>query len=206
MPTVKPLIRLSAPVIVEGKYDKITLENVIDALIIPTNGFGIFKDREKCRMIKALGEKYGIIVITDSDSAGNMIRAHIKNIASGCDIINVYIPQIKGKEKRKAKGSKEGLLGLEGMTPEVIEGALLKSGVTGERVSSKGRKITKTELFLCGLSGGANSRTRRKELLNALGLPENLSPNAMLDILNTVLSYEEFCEVTEKWLNNPTKS
>ena len=200
------MIRLSSPVIVEGKYDKITLENVIDALIIPTNGFGLFKDKEKCRLIKTLGEKFGIIVITDSDSAGNMIRAHIKNIAAGCEITNVYIPQIKGKEKRKTKGSKEGFLGLEGMTPEIIEEALRKSGVSGESVKEKGKKITKTDLFLRGLSGQEESRQKRQELLKILGLPQNLTPNAMLDILNTVMIYNEFCEVTDRWLKNPTKN
>ena len=200
------MIRLSSPVIVEGKYDKITLENVIDALIIPTNGFGLFKDKEKCRLIKTLGEKFGIIVITDSDHAGNMIRAHIKNIAAGCEITNVYIPRIKGKEKRKTKGGKEGLLGLEGMTPEIIEEALIKSGVIGEKVKEKGRKITKTDLFLRGLSGSDGSLKTRQELLKILGLPQNLSPNAMLDILNTVITYKEFCEVTDRWLKDPTKN
>ena len=200
------MIRLSSPVIVEGKYDKITLENVIDALIIPTNGFAIFKDKEKCRLIRTLGEKFGIIVITDSDHAGNMIRAYIKNIASGCEITNVYIPQIKGKEKRKTKGGKEGLLGLEGMTPEIIEEAFKKSGVIGEKVKEKGKKITKTDLFLRGLSGKEESRQKRQELLKILRLPQNLTPNAMLDILNTVMTYEEFCEVTDRWLKNPTKN
>ena len=200
------MIKLHSPVIVEGKYDKITLENVIDALIIPTNGFGLFKDKEKCRLIKTLGEKFGIIVITDSDYAGNMIRAYIKNIASGCEITNVYIPQIKGKEKRKTKGSKEGFLGLEGMTPEIIEEALRKSGVSGESVKEKGKKITKTDLFLRGLSGKEESRQKRQELLKILELPQNLTPNAMLDILNTVMTHEEFCEVTDRWLKNPTKN
>lgn len=200
------MIRLSSPVIVEGKYDKITLENVIDALIIPTNGFAIFKDKEKCRLIRTLGEKFGIIVITDSDHAGNMIRAHIKNIAAGCEITNVYIPQIKGKEKRKSKGGKEGFLGLEGMSPEIIEKALRKSGVSGESVKEKGRKITKTDLFMRGLSGQDGSLKKRQELLKILGLPQNLTPNAMLDILNTVMTYKEFCEVTDRWLKNPTKN
>lgn len=200
------MIRLKSPVIVEGKYDKITLENIIDALIIPTNGFAVFKDTEKCEMIRALAQKYGVIVVTDSDSAGNMIRAHIKNIVGDSEIINVYIPQIKGKEKRKTKAGKEGLLGVEGMTGEVIVKAFRKSGVTGEKTKSDRRKITKTDLFLRGLSGGENSSEKRRELLKIMELPQNLSPNAMLDILNTVMTYEEFCEVTENWLKNPTKS
>ncbi len=199
------MIKLKSPVIVEGKYDKITLENLVDALIIPTNGFGIFKDKEKCKMIRMLAKKYGVIVVTDSDSAGNMIRAYIKNIVGESKITNVYIPQIKGKEKRKTAFSKEGLLGVEGLTPEILKSALEKSGVFGESVEDR-RKITKTDLFLRGLSGGENSGEKRKELLKITDLPQNLSPNAMLDILNTIMTYDEFCEVTKKWLKNPTKS
>ncbi len=193
---MKALIKLKSPVIVEGKYDKITLENIIDALIIPTNGFSIFKDSEKCRMIRVLAQKYGVIVITDSDSAGNMIRAHIKNIVGDSEIINVYVPRLEGKEKRKQKGGKEGILGVEGMNPEVLLSALEKSGVVGDTLPEKTCKITKTDLYLKGLSGTKNSSKNRKKLLKKLNLPENLSPNAMLDILNTILTYEEFSEVT----------
>ncbi len=191
------MIKLTSPVIVEGKYDKITLENLIDALIITTDGFGIFKDTEKCKMIRALAEKYGIIVITDSDSAGNMIRAYIKNIVKEGKITNVYIPQIKGKEKRKDRLGKEGILGVEGMSLETLRAALEKSGVTGNDIKEKGQKITKADLFLRGLSGIENSKIKRKELLKKLDLPQNLSPNALLDILNTVMTYEEFCEVCD---------
>ncbi len=200
------LIKLSAPVIVEGKYDKIALENIVDALIIPTNGFGIFKNAEKCRMIRELAERFGVIVLTDSDSAGNMIRAHIKNIVGNAKITNVYIPQIKGKEKRKSASGKEGLLGVEGMSREVLESALEKSGVTGIKQVESPTKITKKDLYLRGLSGGENSSLRRHELLSRLSLPTNLSPNAMLDILNTWLTFEEFCEVTEDWQEAHTKS
>ncbi len=200
------MIKLSQVVIVEGKYDKITLENIVDGLIIPTNGFAVFKDKEKCRMIRALAKRFGVIVITDSDNAGNMIRAHIKNIVGSSQIINVYIPQIKGKEKRKTKGSKEGLLGVEGMSRETLKNALEKSGVTRFKEVENTSKITKKDLYLRGLSGGENSSDRRKELLTVLGLPTNLSPNAMLDILNTVLTFEEFCEVTKKWAEAVIKS
>ena len=200
------MIKLKSPVIVEGKYDKIALENIIDALIIPTNGFRIFKDREKCQMIRMLAKKYGVIVITDSDSAGNMIRAHIKNIVGDSKFTNVYIPQIKGKEKRKTHWGKEGLLGVEGMTPQIIKDALEKSGVTGIKHTESTKKITKTDLFVRGLSGGDNSSVRRKELLKRLDLPQNLTPNALLDILNTIMTYEEFCEVTKEWLGTQTKS
>lgn len=193
------MIKLDKPVIVEGKYDKITLCNVIDALIIPTDGFGIFKDKEKCRMIRMLAQRNGIIVLTDSDSAGNMIRAHIKKIVGNADIINVYIPRIEGKEKRKPHSGKEGILGVEGMTVEILEEALKKSGVTVKKTDAKGTKITKAHMFEAGLSGWDNSAAKRKELLKELKIPENLSSNAMLDILNTLFTYEEFTEVVKAW-------
>jgi len=192
------LIRLNKPVIVEGKYDKITLENVIDGLIIPTDGFGIFKNKEKRDMIRTLAKRFGIIVITDSDSAGNMIRAHIKNIVGDCEIINVYVPRIYGKEKRKDHAGKEGILGVEGMSAQTLEEALKKSGVTADYTEKRGRRITKTDLYSAGLSGKENSSAKRRELLKKLSLPENLSPNAMLDILNTILTYEEFSEVIKE--------
>ena len=200
------MIKLDKPIIVEGKYDKITLENVIDGLIIPTDGFRIFKDKEKRDLIRTLARRFGIIVITDSDSAGNMIRSHIKNIVGDCEIINVYVPRIKGKEKRKDKCGKEGILGVEGMTVETLQKALERSGVTAGKVSEKSRKITKTDLYSCGLSGGKDSSEKRKKLLKFLELPENLSPNAMLDILNTLLSYDEFLEVIDKWQDSLAES
>lgn len=189
---MRRLIRLEQAVIVEGKYDKITLENVVDALIIPTDGFSVFKDEGKRALIKHLAYDKGIIVMTDSDSAGALIRAHIKSIASGGKIINVYIPCLKGKERRKTKQSKEGLLGVEGMKPEVILSALNRSGVTCQSSDEPRRRITKTDLFEFGLSGTKGSAERRKKLLKEISLPEKLSPNAMLDILNTFYSYEEF--------------
>ncbi len=200
------MIKLKAPVIVEGKYDKITLENVIDGLIIPTNGFGIFKDKEKCQMIKVLAQRYGVIVLTDSDSAGNMIRAYIKSIVGDSEIINVYVPRIKGKEKRKSHYGKEGILGVEGMEASVLEEALLKCGVNAEKGMENRRKITKTDLFLRGLSGGEGSGENRKRLLKYLDLPTNLTANAMLDLFNTMMSFEEFCEVTEKCPDIQTKN
>lgn len=203
---MKRLIKLDKPVIVEGKYDKITLENIIDALIIPTEGFGIFKNKEKCDMIRTLGEKNGLIILTDSDSAGNMIRSHIKKIANGAEIINVYIPQIKGKEKRKAHSGKEGILGVEGMTKEIIEQALIKSGVSVREVQKTNEKITKCDMFLAGISGNENSSEKRKTLLSKLGLPTNLSSSAMLDILNTLFSREEFFEVIKEWQSEETEN
>ena len=189
------MIKLKQTVIVEGKYDKITLENIIDALIIKTDGFGIFKDKEKCALIRKTGEKNGIIIMTDSDSAGSVIRGYIKKIVSNCEIINVYVPCLKGKEKRKASPSKEGILGVEGKSREVILKALEKSGVLAEESSEIKEKITKTDMFEFGLSGTENSADNRKKLLKELELPENLSPNALLDVLNNFYSREEFFEV-----------
>ena len=200
------MIKLKMPLIVEGKYDKITLENVVDTLIIPTNGFSIFKDRQKCELIKTFAYRNGIIVLTDSDSAGNMIRAHIKNIVKDGKIINVYVPQLKGKEKRKSAPSKEGFLGVEGISKELLEQAFLKSGVLFDSNVQKGKKITKTDMFLNGLSGGTNSANKRKELLKYLNLPDNLSANAMLDILNTLLSYEEFEKAVSECQKNQIKN
>lgn len=200
------MIKLSKPVIVEGKYDKITLENVIDALIIPTDGFGIFKNREKRELIRLLAKRDGIIVMTDSDSAGSVIRSYIKKIVGDCEIVNVYVPCLKGKERRKSESSKEGLLGVEGMSRDVIAEALQRSGVTGKNVKEKGRHITKTDMYLAGLSGTEQSALRRKALLKELSLPEGLSPNAMLDVLNTLLTYEEFCEAVKKCQEEAIKS
>lgn len=202
------MIKLSFPLIVEGKYDKITLDNVVDALIITTNGFSFFRDKEKCALIRSVAEKCGgVIVMTDSDNAGNMIRAHLKNIIGDkANIINVYVPAIKGKEKRKDKSSKEGFLGVEGMQKQVIIEALEKSGAINTEVSERERKITKTDMFVSGLSGGEGAAEKRKSLLRFLELPQNLSSSALLDILNTYFSYDEFGEMIKKWQKEETKN
>lgn len=201
---MKRLIKLKQPVIVEGKYDKITLCNIIDAVIIPTNGFGIFKDKEKCAVIKALAQKNGVIVITDSDSAGALIRAHIKKITGNAEIINVYVPRIGGKERRKTTPSREGILGVEGMTPEIIEKALFECGVFCEQTDSR-RKITKADMFSFSLSGCKESAEKRKSFLRFINMPDNLSSSAMLDLLNGMFSYEEFKKRAVKWQENTGK-
>lgn len=145
---MKALIRLDRPVIVEGKYDKITLENVIDALIIPTDGFRIFKSPEKAALIRAAAKDKGVIVMTDSDSAGAVIRAYLKKLLGNTEIINVYVPALKGKERRKAKYSKEGLLGVEGMSPEVIAEALQRCGVSAERSAERKKNHQERYVFI----------------------------------------------------------
>ncbi len=193
------MISLKSPVIVEGKYDKITLENVIDTLIIATDGFRIFKTPEKCAMIRKLAQNNGIIIMTDSDSAGALIRAYIKKIVGDAEIINVYVPTLPGKEKRKSAPSKEGFLGVEGMSVETIRKSLEKSGVFSCEKDKNRRKITKNDMFCLGLSGVQNSGEKRKALLKKLELPESLSSSAMLDVLNNLYTYEEFCEVCENF-------
>lgn len=189
------MIKLDCPVIVEGKYDKITLENVIDALIIPTNGFAIFKDSEKCDMIRRLAAENGkVIVMTDSDSAGSLIRSYLKKIIGNTEIINVYVPELRGKEKRKNKPSKAGFLGVEGMSKEIIEKALKRSGVTALKAENK-EKITKNDLYLLGFSGRADSSQKRRELLKKLELPESLSSSAMLDVLNNMFTLDELTDL-----------
>lgn len=200
------MIKLTQPIIVEGKYDKITLENVVDTLIIKTDGFSLFKDKEKCQLIRTFAKKDGVIVMTDSDNAGNMIRSHIKNIADGGKIINVYVPQIKGTEKRKNAPSKEGFLGVEGLSKEILINALEKSGVFCEKVVKKGEKITKNDMYFLGLSGNENSTQKRKKLLEYLSLPQNLSANLMLDVINTLFTKEEFIKAAEKCQNLQDKN
>ncbi|MGN1085702.1 MAG: toprim domain-containing protein [Porcipelethomonas sp.] len=188
------MIKLEQAVIVEGKYDKIKLSSIIDAVIITTNGFNIFKDTEKLELIRYYAEKTGIIIMTDSDSAGFIIRNHIKGAVKKGTIINVYIPDIMGKEKRKLKPSAEGKLGVEGVEKKIILEALEKAGVTASAGEER-EKITKTDLFTLGLSGGKNSSDLRKKLLEYLKLPSLLSPNSMLEVLNTMMSPEELEEI-----------
>ena len=188
------MIKLSQPVIVEGKYDVIKLSNILDALIIKTDGFGIFKDSEKQRLIRRLANEKGIIVLIDSDSAGFVIRNFISSCVPKEKIINVYIPDIFGKEKRKTERSKEGKLGVEGVPESVILEALRKAGVTASVTDEKRRLITNVDLYEYGLSGRENSSRKRKKLLAALSLPERMSTSSLVKILNSFVTYEEFIE------------
>ena len=199
------MIRLNQAVIVEGKYDKITLENLIDATILVTDGFGIFKDTEKRRLIKTLAETCGIIILTDSDQAGQQIRRFIKNICADGQVQNVYIPQLKGRERRKSAPSKEGFLGVEGMTVSVLEEAFRKSGILQEKVPGNRPKITKNDLYFMGLSGCENSAAARAELSAYLHLPQGLSPSVFLDLVNTFYSAKEFEEKVESWHRDTDK-
>lgn len=188
------MIQLQQAVIVEGKYDKIKLSGLLDALILETDGFGIFKDREKQKLIRRLASTHGIVVLTDSDSAGFVIRSFLSGIVPPETITNVYIPDILGKEKRKATPSKEGKLGVEGMKTEVLLAAFQKAGIAvAENTSSQTqRPITKTDLYEDGLSGTPNSAEKRRRLLQTLDLPERLSTNALLKLMNTSMTYAEY--------------
>lgn len=188
------MIKIDQAVIVEGKYDKIKLSSILDAVIIETEGFGIFKDKAKQKLIRKLAEKKGIIIMTDSDSAGFVIRSFLSGIVSPDRITHVYIPDILGKEKRKDTPSKEGKLGVEGVSAEIILTALEKAGITGASLneSEARRLVTKTDFFEDGISGKADSQQKRKALLKALDLPENLSANGMLKIINTYMTYEDY--------------
>ena len=189
------MIRLTQPVIVEGKYDIIKLSNIIDGLIIKTDGFGIFKDREKQQLIRRLAGEKGIIVLTDSDSAGFMIRNFITSVVPKENVTNVYIPDIYGKEKRKTEGGKEGKLGVEGMKEEVLLEAFSKAGVLcGKSENSERRLITNIDLYEWGFSGKADRKIKRQLLLKSLALPERMSTSNLVKILNSFVTYEEFIE------------
>lgn len=187
------MIKINQPIIVEGKYDKITLENIVDATIITTDGYRIFKDRQKCDLIRTMAEKTGIIVVTDSDSAGAVIRSHIKQICPKGSICNVYIPQLTGKEKRKSKPSKQGFLGVEGLDCKTITDAFARSGITDIQFDEKTvAKVTKTDLYNLKLSGCKNSSDLRADVCEHLKLPKNLSSNAFLDCVNALFEREHF--------------
>ncbi len=188
------MIKVKEAIIVEGKHDKIKLANFIDGLIITTDGFGIFKNKEKQLLIRHLAETRGILILTDSDGAGFVIRNFLKGSVSPDKIKNAYIPDIFGKEKRKSQPSKEGKLGVEGISEEILCRAIANSGVECElNNSSKSQKeLTKTDLFEYGLTGSPNASQNRDILKKALHLPENLTSNALLDILNCTMTKNEF--------------
>lgn len=178
-------MRVKETIIVEGEHDKHKILTYFDADVLVCGGFQIFKDKEMQQLIKKISEKNGAVVFTDSDRAGFIIRNFIKNVAP--DVLHAYIPEIKGKEKRKPKPGAEGLLGVEGMEKKIILQSLIKSGATldGEKLEQK-KKYTKTDLYIYGLSGNKDSAVKRREFLLKHGLPQKISANMMLDIINTL--------------------
>ena len=185
-------LKLDRPIVVEGKYDKIKLSSIIDSQIISTDGFGIFKEKEKAAMLRTIAEKRGLIVLTDSDGGGLVIRNYLRSIIPSNKLTHLYIPEIEGKEKRKAAPSKEGLLGVEGMNIELL--FKLFEPFVAEKKENK-RSITKTDLYEDGLCGGEGSREKRKVLCKRCGLPSNISTSALIDSLNMMFSYNEYKEM-----------
>lgn len=189
------LLKIKQALIVEGKYDKIKLSSIVDALIIDVDGFHIFKDKKKCELIKKLAESCGIIILTDSDNAGNMIRNHINNFVKTGKVYNAYVPEITGKERRKDKPSSQGLLGVEGIEKDVIISALRKIGLDDTFEKATENPISTSDLYQLGVSGGENSAFIRAKLLKALDLPTNLSKNNLIKILPQYISLEKLTEL-----------
>ncbi|MBE7037992.1 MAG: DUF4093 domain-containing protein [Ruminococcaceae bacterium] len=185
------MIKIKEAIIVEGTYDKIKLSGIFDTLIVTTDGFDIFKNQSKVSLIKKLAEKDGIIILTDSDRAGFVIRNYVKNFSKDGIVKHAYIPEIEGKEKRKSTPSKEGFLGVEGISDDMIIKAVEKCATESNKEK---RLITKADLFMDGLSGGENSFKYRKILTKELDLPKRISANMLLDVLNSLFTYEEYKE------------
>ena len=194
------MIKIRQAIVVEGKYDRNTLCQIVDAPVFQTNGFGIMKDKQQLALLRRVAKERGLIVFTDSDGAGFVIRNHLKSTIPASQLLHAYIPDIPGKEKRKSAPGKEGKLGVEGMTPEIILRALQQAGATVEGQSEKRStgSITKQDLMELGLSGTADSSIRRKKLLKQLSLPEHMSSNAMLEAVNLLYTLEELSAMVQQ--------
>ncbi|MDD2417699.1 MAG: DUF4093 domain-containing protein [Oscillospiraceae bacterium] len=199
------MIRIREVIVVEGKYDKIRLNSVVDTLVIETNGFGIFKDGELLNMIRLLARERGLLILTDSDSAGFVIRDYLSGSIPPDQIKHAYIPPLSGKERRKTAPSKEGLLGVEGIECGIIEDVLRRAGATIENETVEGNTspevITKLDLYAAGLTGGQDSAERRRRLYGLLGLPKNLSTNRLISVLNSTMSRDKYIQTMHdfKW-------
>ena len=193
------MIKIREAIVVEGRYDKNTLSQIVDAPILETSGFGIFKNKQQLAFLRRVAHERGLIVFTDSDGAGFVIRNHLKSAIEPQYLKHAYIPDIYGKERRKSAPGKEGKLGVEGMTPEVIVDALRKAGATIEGEDAPvTQQITKQDLMELGLSGGKDSSQKRLALLKKLELPEHMSANAMLQALNLLYDLEELKQMLQE--------
>lgn len=193
-------LKISLPIIVEGRYDKSALMGFLDATVITTGGFSIFNNKEKQELIKRIG-KNGIIILTDSDGGGKQIRRFLMGILPEGEIHNLYIPKVAGKESRKRKASKAGTLGVEGMEKETIL-RLLAPFTDGERVQQSKREITKADFFADGLTGRDNSSERRRQLCDECNLPDDMTPNALLEAMNLLYGYDEYRKIVDRlWQN-----
>lgn len=190
------MVKIREAIVVEGRYDKNTLSQIVDAPIFETSGFGIFKDKQQMKLLRSVAQNRGLIVFTDPDGAGFVIRNHIKSAIPSKYLKHAYVPDILGKERRKAAPGKEGKLGVEGMRPKIILEALRRAGATIEdETASVSREITKQDMVSLGLSGGKDSAAKRLQLQKKLDLPEHMSTNALLQALNSLYSFEELAEI-----------
>ena len=197
------MIKIDMPIIVEGKYDKIKLKSIVDGIVITTDGFGIYKNKEKISLIRAFAHKAGVIILTDSDGAGFQIRNHLKSCIGGGKIINIYIPDIFGKERRKEKPSAEGKLGVEGIDPEVLKKAFIEAGVLSENPTAPKEKwLTKADMLDDGLIGKNNSAALRKKICKKLELPERLSSEGLSEALNSLYDRAQYEKALSKISRN----
>lgn len=195
------MLRIREAIVVEGRYDKNTLSQLVDTLILETAGFGIFKNEEQMVLLRRVAAQRGLIVFTDPDGAGFVIRNRLKGAIPAGQLKHAYVPDILGKERRKARPGKEGKLGVEGMSPEVLTEALRRAGATvldQDEPAPQHLHLTKADLMAMGLSGGTDSAVRRDALLRTLALPEHMSANAILQVLNTCCTREELDRALEK--------
>lgn len=202
------MIRIKEAVVVEGKYDKIKLSSLLEGTIVVTDGFGIFRDRERMAYLRRLAKKQGLLVLTDSDGAGFLIRGKIASGIPPAQLKHAYIPDVPGKERRKTAPSKEGTLGVEGIDLNTLRQVIERAGATiledageespSETEKEREEKLSKADLFALGLSGGADSAARRKALQKQLGLPEHLSASGLLQAINALYEKQEFLELFEK--------
>ena len=197
------MLKIKEAIVVEGRYDQNTLSQLVDTLIIPTQGFGIFKDPEKAALLRRVARARGIIVLTDSDGAGFVIRNHLKGILPPEQVKHAYIPDLFGKERRKRTPGKEGKLGVEGMRPQVILDALRRAGATfaqqDESETPVHPVITKADFYEWGLSGRPDSTARRAAVLHALDLPAHMTANALLEFINAVGTHEQVAEIIQQY-------
>lgn len=192
------MIHVAQAIIVEGKYDKIKLSSLLDAVILTTNGFHIFHDADKMALIRYYAKTTGIIILTDSDTAGFRIRNYLKGAVHDGKLFHVYIPDIYGKERRKLKPSAEGKLGVEGIDKNALLAAFEKAGVLTDEIPEKTDPITRYDLYELGLSGGADSKSKRKALQKRLHLPDLLSTASLLEVLNTMMTKTELCRILDE--------
>jgi ribonuclease M5 len=192
-------IKIRLPIIAEGRYDKSTLASIFDATVITTGGFGIFNSKEKQALIKKLAERGGVILLTDSDAGGRQIRSFLSGILPKDKLFHIYIPEVKGKERRKKEPSKSGLLGVEGMTREVLERVLAPfiCNEDSRKNDSENKKVTKLDFYNDGLSGSSDSQKKRSLLAARLGLPSDMSANSLIEAINIAYGYEEYCRCCE---------